>query len=201
MSRAIDRILNALRRAPGLSKEEIAAQAFVSLTTLSGGGYLKDLKEQGLIYVSGWRRNGSGGFTTALYSLGSAADYPRPKLNAENRDAPGMAQLLAVIEKHGPIDYREAARLSGLSINTVKNAGYLEALMAQRKIYISGWRRGRNGPMRAVYESGDAANQPKPATYTPAEKSESYRRRLLAAAGAQSIAAQLRLARRKAGGA
>ncbi len=69
MNRAAERILATLRRAPGLTKEEIAERAYVSVSTLSGGGYLKALRCEGLVFISGWQRNGSGGFTTPLYSL------------------------------------------------------------------------------------------------------------------------------------
>lgn len=193
MNRAIERILNVLRRAPGLSKEEIAEQAYISVNTLSGGGYLKSMRAQGLIFISGWRRNGAGGFTTPLYSVGSQADYPKPKVGDENRAAPGMVRLLEVIEKYGPIDYRQAAQLSGLSPNTVKNSNYLEALMTQGKIHISGWLRAhRNGPMRPIYKLGNEPNQPRLQKHTPADKSRIYRWRKQVAANASSFAAQFR---------
>lgn len=193
MNRAAERILNTLRRAPGLSKEEIAEQAYISVNTLSGGGYLKSLREQGLIFISGWRRNGAGGFTTPLYSVGNSPDYAKPKVGDENRAAPGMARLLEVIEKFGPIDYRQAAQLSGLSPHTVKNSNYLEALMTQGKIHISGWLRAhRNGPMRPIYKLGNEPSQPRLQTHSPAEKSRIYRWRKQVAANASSFAAQFK---------
>lgn len=194
MNRAVERILNVLRRAPGLSKEEIAEQAYISVNTLSGGGYLRSMRQQGLIFISGWRRNSAGAFTTPLYSLGNSPDYPKPKIGEENRAAPGMARLLEVIEQYGPIDYRQAAQLSGLSANTVKNANYLEALMTQGKIHISGWRRAhRNGPMRPEYKLGNQPNQPKPSARTPAEKSRIYRWRKEVAANTHDFAAQFKV--------
>lgn len=190
MNRGAERILATLRRAPGLTKEEIAERAYVSVSTLSGGGYLKTLRREGLIFISGWQRNGSGGFTTPLYSLGAGPDYPKPGVDEANRAAPGMARLLEVIEKHGPIDYRQAAKLSGLSLNTVKNSDYLEALLTQGKIHISGWRRARNGPMRAIYMTGAQENQTRLSAYTPAEKSRAFRWRRAVAANSASFAAQ-----------
>jgi hypothetical protein len=190
MNRAAERILATLRRAPGLTKEEIAERAYVSVSTLSGGGYLKALRREGLIFISGWQRNGSGGFTTPLYSLGPGPDYPKPGVDEANRAAPGMARLLEVIEKFGPIDYRQAAKLSGLSLNTVKNSDYLEALLTQGKIHISGWRRARNGPMRAVYMTGAQESHTRLSAYTPAEKSRAFRWRRAVAANAASFAAQ-----------
>lgn len=193
MNRSVERILNVLRRAPGLAKEEIAEQAYISVNTLSGGGYLKSMREQGLIFISGWRRNSAGAFTTPIYSVGNGPDYPKPKIGDENRAAPGMARLLEVIEKYGPIDYRQAAKLSGLSPNTVKNANYLEALMTQGKIHISGWRRAhRNGPMRPEYKLGNAPNQPRPSAHTATEKSRIHRWRKQVAANASSFAAQFK---------
>jgi hypothetical protein len=190
MNRAVERILSTLRRAPGLTKEEIAERAYVSLNTLSGGGYLKTMRREGLIFISGWQRNGGGGFTTPLYSLGTGPDYPKPEVGEANRDAPGMTRLLEVIEKYGPIDYRQAAKLSGLSLNTVKNSDYLDALLVQGKIHISGWRRARNGPMRAVYKTGAREHEPRLLPYTPAEKSRTCRWRQAVATNAASFAAQ-----------
>lgn len=191
MSRTVDRILHALQVSPGMTREEIAERAFVSLNTLSGGGYLRDLKDQGRIHVSGWRRNASGAFVIPQYSVGPGEDYARPTVSATNRHAPGMQRLLEAIEKFGPLDYRQAAIHSGLAASTVKNAGYLEALMAQGKIHISDWQRNRKGPMRPVFEAGGEPNQPRPRAYSPAEKSRTARARKLSHLGADSLAAQL----------
>jgi hypothetical protein len=192
MNRAVERILATLRRAPGLTKEEIAERAYVSLNTLSGGGYLKAMRREGLIFISGWRRNGGGGFTTPIYSIGDGPDYPKPQVDEANRDAPGMAKLLEVIDRYGPIDYRQAAQLSGLSLNTVKNSDYLDALVQQGKIHISGWRRARNGPMRPIYKTGAQDDEPRLSPYTPAEKSRALRWRRQVAANAASFAAQFK---------
>jgi predicted ArsR family transcriptional regulator len=194
MARTVDRILHALQMSPGMTKEEIAERAFVSLNTLSGGGYLKDMKAQGLIYISGWRRGGSGAFVIPQYSVGRFPDYPRPEITSENREAPGMQRLQAAIEKFGPIDYQEAASRAGLSVNTVKNSGYLEALLTQGKIYISEWRRNRRGPMRPLYEAGEGRNQPRPSPYSGAEKSKAFRCRKAARVRVGNLAAQLGVA-------
>lgn len=194
VSRAVQRIVAVLQRTPGLSKEEIAERAFVGAATLSGGGYLKSMKEAGLIHVSGWARNASGGFTTPLYSAGSSGDCERPQVTAQNRAAPGMQRLLDAVRQAGPIDYREAASLAGLSPNTVKNAGYLDLLVQQGKLHIAGWRRARKGPMRPIYAWGPGETAPKPAPLTAAEKSRSHRWRQAAAEGASSLALQMRMA-------
>ncbi|HEX8987788.1 MAG TPA: hypothetical protein VF816_07495 [Rhodocyclaceae bacterium] len=194
VSRAVQRVVEVLRRTPGLSKEEIAERAFVGAATLSGGGYLKAMKEAGLIHVSGWARNASGGFTTPLYSAGSSTDCERPQVTAQNRAAPGMQRLLEAISSAGPLDYREAAALAGLSPNTVKNAGYLDLLVAQGKLHVAEWRRARKGPMRPVYAFGPGASAPKPAPLSGAEKSRSHRWRQAAVAGSSSLAMQVRMA-------
>ncbi|MDD5248319.1 MAG: hypothetical protein PHY45_05010 [Rhodocyclaceae bacterium] len=190
----MSRIVNVLVQSPGLSKEEIAERAFVGAATLSGGGYLKTMKEAGLIHVSGWARNASGGFTTPLYSAGKSADCARPQVTGHNRAAPGMLRLLEAVRDFGPLDYREAAKRAGLSPNTVKNAGYLELLVAQEKLHIDAWRRGRNGPMRPVYGFGPGAAAPRPPALTSAEKSKAHRWRKAAVAGSSSLAMQIRMA-------
>jgi hypothetical protein len=193
---AYKRILAALNRHPGLSREEIAQQAYVAATTLSGGGYLRHMKALGLIYISGWRRNSAGMFAIPQYSVGRCKDYPRPQMNAQSREAPGMLRLLEAIERAGPLDYRQAAKLAGLSPNTVKNAGYLKALEAQGKVFVSEWRRSRNGPPRPLYEVGRYKSAPPPPPLNPAEKSSRHRARQSVLKAKASLTEQLRLANR-----
>jgi len=190
------RILLALTRRQGLTREEIAEQAYVAPTTLSGGGYLRHMKELGLIHISGWRRNAAGAFSIPQYTAGRGHDYPRPDMTPELREAPGMQRLKEAIDRYGPIDYRQAARLAGLSPNTVKNAGYLQALMSQGIVFIGGWRRARNGPPRPLYEVGVGRTAPAPAPLTGAEKSRRHRARKAVTKSGGNLAAQLRLANR-----
>lgn len=193
---AYARILAALGRRPGLSRDEIAEQAHVAATTLSGGGYLRHMKDLGLIHISGWRRNAAGAFSIPHYSPGPGHDYPRPQMSPELRGAPGMARLLDAIERHGPLDYRQAAQLAGLAANTAKNAGYLAALVAQGRIHIAGWLRSRRGPARPIYKVGAGNTAPRPAPLSAAEKSRGHRQRRLLAGAVGNLAGQLRLARR-----
>lgn len=190
-SPAVTRILQALQNNPELSREQIAERAFVAPTTLSGGGYLKAMKDAGQIHISGWLRNGSGGFSTPLYSAGNNEDMPQPKISALTRQAPGMLRLLKSIETHGPIDYRRAARMAELSVNTVKTSGYLKALIAQRKIHIAEWRHNRRGPMCPLYEAGPGKNALRPEVPSHAERLRTYRRRN-SRTGATSLAGQLK---------
>lgn len=105
-----------------------------------------------------------------------------------------MQRLLEAVRQAGPLDYREAATLAGLSPNTVKNAGYLDMLVAQGKLHVAEWRRARKGPMRPVYALGPGETAPKPPPLTSAEKSRSHRWRQAAVAGSSSLAMQMRMA-------
>jgi hypothetical protein len=192
-SPACSRILAALARRGGLTRKELAAAAYVGETTLSGGGYLQLLRLQGLIYISGWRRSAAGSFSIPQFSLGAGPDFPRPTINLSNRAAAGMERLVEAIRTHGPVDYRQAAAVAELSPNTVKNAGYLEALLAQGRIHIHDWQRGRRGAPRPLFMAGHGDNAPRPAALSPGEKSRAFRRRKLAASAADSFTAQLQL--------
>jgi hypothetical protein len=141
------------------------------------------MNELGLIHISGWRRNTSGAFVIPQYSAGEGQDYSRPKISDETRAAPGMLRLLEVIERHGPLDYRQAAYLAGLAVNTVKNAGYLKALVAQGKIHISAWRRSNRGAPRPIYDSGKGESADRPVRLPPYAKSRAYRLRCAARNG------------------
>ncbi len=192
-SPANSRILAALARQGGLTREELSRAAYVSMTTLSGGGYLLRLRQQGLIYISGWRRSKSGSFSIPQFSLGAGPDFPRPSVNLTNRAAAGMERLLEALRRSGPMDYRQAAAAAELSPNTVKNAGYLDALVSQGRIHIHTWRRGRHGAPRPVFMAGTGENAPRPAALAPGEKSRVFRQRKLASNAADSFSAQLRL--------
>lgn len=192
-SPACSRILAALARRGGLTRKELAAAAYVGETTLSGGGYLQRLRQQGLIYISGWRRSASGSFSIPQFSLGADPDFPRPTINLTNRAAAGMERLVEAIRSGGPLDYRQAAAAADLSPNTVKNAGYLEALLAQGRIHIHAWQRGRRGAPRPLFMAGHGENAPCPAALSPGEKSRAFRQRKLAVSAADCFADQLRL--------
>jgi len=192
-SPANSRILAALARQGGLTREELSRVAYVGMTTLSGGGYLQRLRQQGLIYISGWRRSASGSFSMPQFSLGAGPDFPRPTVNLSNRAAAGMERLLEAIRTGGPLDYRQAAAAADLSPNTVKNSGYLDALLAQERIHIDSWQRGRRGPPRALFMAGPGANAPRPDALSPKEKSRAFRQRTLAVSASNCFADQLRL--------
>lgn len=194
-SPACGRILAALARQGGLSRKELAAAAYVGETTLSGGGYLQRLRQQGFIHISGWRRSAAGSFSIPQFSLGAGPDFPRPTINLSNRAAAGMERLVEALRTLGPLDYRQVAAAADLSPNTVKNAGYLEALLAQGRIHIHAWQRGRRGAPRPLYMAGHGRNAPRPAALSPGEKSRAFRQRKLAAAAAVSFAAQIRYSR------
>ncbi len=178
-SHAMRRILCALcalERKPSMSVSDLSAEAFVGVTTLACGGYIKALKKKRLIYISGWRQV-HGRFSTPLYSMGDFPDVVRPVVDDTNRDAPGMGRILETLETYGPLTYKQIAEFSGLSRNTVKNSGYLSALLVQRKIHVCGWRRSQSGPMLAIYRAGTGCSVPKPESFSSTEKSLRHRQR------------------------
>ena len=187
---AMQRILRVLEKKSSMSISDISSEAFVGITTLACGGYIQSLKRAQLIYVSGWRKV-KGRFSTPLFSRGNLADVPRPQVDETSRDAPGMHRILETLEHYGALTYREIAQFSGLSINTVKNSGYLEALIAQSRIHIGGWRRSRNGPMSPIYFHGPGASAAKPQAMTGIEKCRRHRTRAKIAAQGSGLTSQM----------
>ena len=120
------------------------------------------------------------------YNPGDKPDVARPCIDETNREAPGMARIVAALTRFGGLTYREIAEFSGLSPNTVKNSGYLDALLAQKRIHVGRWKRSRNGPMSPVYVAGPGVNAAKPAVLNSAEKNSRHRaRRKTLAEGAE----------------
>ena len=189
-SPAMLRIIGVLGRKANMSVADISADAFVGVTTLACGGYIRALKKHRLIFISGWRQL-KGRFSTPLYSLGDQPDVPRPLIDDSNRDAPGMWRILDTLQIYGPLSYRDIARFSGLSLNTVKNSGYLDALITQERIHIGGWQRSTAGPMSPLYFYGPGKAVPKPPALGAAEKSRMHRKRNRIAARGTSLAAQM----------
>lgn len=187
---AHQRILNVLERQPNLAVADISAQAFVGISTLACGGYIRALKERRLIHVSGWRKV-KGRFSTPLYRIGDNPDVERPCIDDTNRDAPGMDRIVDALERLGALTYREIAQFTGLSPNTVKNSGYLDALIAQERIHIGQWKRSRNGPMSPVYVAGPGTGAEKPAALTRGETAHRYRIRHTVGGDSRELATQL----------
>lgn len=184
---AMQRILCVLAK-----KSNISLEAFIGITTLACGGYIQTLRKRRLIYVSGWRKI-NGRFSTPLFSLGDLTDVPRPKVDDTSRDAPGMQKILETLERCGSLTYRGIAQFSGLSTNTVKNSGYLDALLAQSRIHIGGWRRSRNGPMSPMYLHGPGPGAPaaKPQAMSAGEKSRRHRTPAKIAAQGTGLTSQM----------
>jgi len=189
-SPAMQRILGVLGKKSNMSIADISAEAFVGISTLACGGYIAALKKNQRIYISGWRKV-KGRFSTPLFSLGCTDDVPRPRVDDSNREAPGMDRIVATLARYGKLTYREIAEFSDLSLNTVKNSGYLDALIAQERIHIDGWRRPAHGPMSLVYAHGPGEAAPKPQSLTGAEKCSRHRDRLRIVAQGDGLSAQL----------
>ncbi|MEI7611778.1 MAG: hypothetical protein WCK63_02650 [Betaproteobacteria bacterium] len=189
-SPAIQRILALLAKKSDMSASDLSNEAFVGITTLACGGYLKALRERRLIHVSGWRK-ARNGFVTPLYSLGNHADLPRPRFEDEDRDSDGMNRIIAALQRFGALTYLEAAQATGLSENTIKNARYMDILVKQKRIHISGWRHNRAGPMIALYTSGQGTSVKKPTPLSHAEKCRRSREKKRALSLDRSLLAQL----------
>jgi len=189
-SPAMQRILRVLEKKADMSISDMSAEAFVGMTTLAYSGYVKAMKARRLIFISGWRKV-NGRFSTPLYSLGNLADVSRPKIDDKCRDAPGMWIILETLKRYGNLTYQDIARFSGLSPNTVKNSGYLNALIVQQHIYIGGWRHSHRGPMLPIYHVGKGVAAAKPSAITATEKSRNFRERGRIAIRGPGLRAQL----------
>ena len=102
-----------------------------------------------------------------------------------------MRAIVATLERYGSLTYREIAQFSGLSLNTVKNSGFLDALVTQGRIHIGDWRRSSHGPMSPVYARGPGTAAPKPQSLTSAQKDSRHRSRLKIAAQGCGLSAQI----------
>lgn len=189
-SPAIRRILALLARKSDMSASDISREAFVGVTTLACGGYLKTLRARRLVHVSGWRKTPKG-FVTPLFSVGDRPDLPRPMFCDEDRDSAGLAQIVIALHKCGPLTYLEAAEVTGLSANTIKSARYMDVLVKQKRIHVCAWRRNRAGPMVAVYAAGDGMAAAKPEPLSRAEKCRRSREKKRALHDDRGLAAQL----------
>jgi lambda repressor-like predicted transcriptional regulator len=168
ISRGIQRILAVVTEKGPLSLQEISQYAFIASSTLSGGRYLKQLRDAELIHVGGWRK-ASNGFSTPLYKAGAGIDLPKPKFKTIDRDSIGMARIVAALKQAGTMTYRQIALASGLSHHTIKNARYMDALLEQKRVHIVDWQRNANGPMAAIYADGQGRNASPPKPLSRAE--------------------------------
>jgi len=189
-SPAMQRLLSVLGEKGDMSASDLAREAYVGVTTLACGGYLKALRKARLVHVSGWRKTRIG-FVTPLYSLGDRPDLPRPEFRDIDRASPGLERIVSVLREHGPMTYREIAAASGLSPNTIKNARYMDILSSQRRVHIVDWRRNRAGPMVALYGAGAGRNAPRPEALSDSEKRLRSRRKTQALGADRGLLAQL----------
>lgn len=189
-SPAMQRILGVLARKADMSASDLSREAFVGITTLACGGYLKALRKGRLVHVSGWRKTPKG-FVTPLFSLGDRPDLPRPKFEDGDRDSVGMGLIVSALERLGKLTYLEAALATGLSSNTIKNARYMDILVKQKRIHLAAWRRNRAGPMIAVYAAGDKPAAEKPIPLSGFEKCRRFREKERALSADRGVVAQL----------
>ncbi|WP_371325143.1 hypothetical protein VX159_06410 [Dechloromonas sp. ZY10] len=169
-------ILAALQAPRGLSLDALALASGISRRRLLYGGYLGQLKQLQQIHIGGWQRTESGRFQP-IYRAGPGTDLPRPKIPLRTLDSAGLRRIEQVLTTQGAMGYRALASATGLSCSTLKNGGYLEALLVQRRIHIQAWQRSQRGPMQAIYAIGDGPAAVPPAPFSAAEKSRRYRQR------------------------
>lgn len=172
-----------------MSVADISAEAFVGVTTLACGGSMAALKKRRPIYISGWRKV-KGRFSTPLYSLGELDDVPRPRVDDALREAPNAAHPCHP-GAFRPVDLSRNRATFRLSRNTVKNSGFLDALIVQQRIHVSGWRRAAHGPMSPVYAHGPGQAQARPAPLNSAQKSDRHRQRTRIATQGTGLSAQM----------
>jgi hypothetical protein len=187
-SASMQRILAALLKQGDLTAQEKAEKAFVSEKTLVCGGYLRALLDASprLIHISGWRKK-CNGFTQVIYRHGKGEDCERPLFTENDRDSLGLAKIESALKRLGPLSAREAAVATGLSENTIKNAGYMEVLVVQQRAHLLDWRRNGRGAMTPIYDHGPGKNARKPVPFSAAEKSRRYREKQRILSGMISV--------------
>jgi hypothetical protein len=153
ISRAGARVIALLQKNPNLTKQEISDRAAVSTSFLGSADGLKKWRDLKLIHISAWRQNLSGAYTTPVYSAGPGPDAPKPRVTPENKWCPTMDLVVQTLERSGPLRMRQIAVVSHMNYSTLKNGGILQALLAQKKIHISGWHSEKGGPV-PVFSAG-----------------------------------------------
>lgn len=80
-------------------------------------------------------------------------------------------------EKRGLTSY-QLAELLGITVRNVRP--YMKILHAQKKVFIEGWKKKRNGPLIPIWrldEIGDCEDEPYPKTLKPVERIRILRKR------------------------
>lgn len=185
LSPLLYRILFALRDPLGLSLEALAEATGIGSKRLTYGGYMSVLRQLKLIHIGGWQRSDDGGFQP-VYRPGPGEDLPRPKVRLLDLNSAGVRLIEQALKVQGPMGYRELAGVTGLACSTLKNGGYLDALLVQRRIYIQRWERNQRGRMRAIYAAGNGPQAEPLPPFSGAEKSRRHRQRKQAAEANQT---------------
>ena len=76
-SPAMRRVLDVLRAADR-TQAELSERAYVSITTLQKGGYMRALLAMGVIHVCDWKPPLVSGNWTPIYRYGAGENIPRP---------------------------------------------------------------------------------------------------------------------------
>ena len=127
----------------------------------------------------------------ALYASGCGDGQPRAILKRQPRSSARLDLIEQMLKEHGPMSYREVARKLGLSPEIVKNARYMNLLVKQERIRIISWRRGKAGPMQAVYAAGQGQSAPRPKAFSRSEVDQRCREKKRALTRRQNLVEQL----------
>lgn len=76
-SQALHRILAILRNGDRTASE-LSDRGHVAITTLTKGGYIRSLMEDGLVHICRWVPPETSGAWAPVYRFGSAENVPRP---------------------------------------------------------------------------------------------------------------------------
>lgn len=76
-SQALHRILAILRNGDRTARE-LSDRGHVAITTLTKGGYIRSLMEDGLVHICRWNRPETSGAWAPVYRYGAGDNEPRP---------------------------------------------------------------------------------------------------------------------------
>jgi hypothetical protein len=77
-------------------------------------------------------------------------------------NSPGMRRIIAVLEKHGPLQAREIAPRAALSYSTLKASSYMTELCKAKLVHISDYDQHPHGLATPIYSPGPGRNMPRP---------------------------------------
>ncbi len=174
----MQRILGALLARGPMTAEVLSKTAFVSVTTLTGGGYLRHMKSAGKLHISGWAPTLNNGFAVPIYSAGAGVDAERPRMTDVDRNTLLMRKIEEFLDDNGDATPREIAVGVEVTLDSLCNGRYMEILELQGRVHVADWQRSQNGgPFVPVFRFGKGRRKERPKPFSEAEKARRYRQR------------------------